>query len=469
MYCSKFNNLNEKGIVHLLLPIILIAGIVGGVLLVQRTQIFQPKASLDTNIRIVDSSGNPVSFITSPLIYLRAISPDWPQSTAVPSSAPTNPPIDHTGPFEFILSNTQTSVTCTTGDSNCKFVSDLIIKNRLNEKLYQNTIYKSDFLNKINIPIKPNERIIISEVNPGAVLHRVQIEFIPPTTGGSSATFYVDGSRCNLNTTPPNCIPFGASSLEFSSIIQGNQTRIEIKNKSLPLQSPNPTLTPAPISPIVPSTAYISLAEDPNFQTNVKTLSFTADPITYTFSSSTIGTKTLYARFISSIGTVQNANPYPVTIQLITPTPTPSPTFTPTPTLTPIATPTPTPKPGTYVKSAIISSNNLTTTSPVNYSVNFNKQFSSIGHICFKGEFTGNLLDKNEIAKIAVKPATSLLYLLNLGFSSRTSQITCLQSGNGLDSEIISNFLDGIADGTVQMLKGSATLQNLEISLINAK
>jgi hypothetical protein len=26
-----------------------------------------------------------------------------------------------------------------------------------------------------------------------------------------------------------------------------------------------------------------------------------------------------------------------------------------------------------------------------------------------------------------------------------------------------------IADGTVQMLKGSATLQNLEISLINAK
>ncbi len=41
----NLNNMNQKGIAHILLIIILIIGIIAGVYLVQRTQIFKPKAA----------------------------------------------------------------------------------------------------------------------------------------------------------------------------------------------------------------------------------------------------------------------------------------------------------------------------------------------------------------------------------------------------------------------------------------
>ncbi len=41
----NLNNMNQKGIAHILLIIILIIGIIAGVYLVQKTQIFKPKAA----------------------------------------------------------------------------------------------------------------------------------------------------------------------------------------------------------------------------------------------------------------------------------------------------------------------------------------------------------------------------------------------------------------------------------------
>lgn len=75
-----------------------------------------------------------------------------------------------------------------------------------------------------------------------------------------------------------------------------------------------PTPTPTPIQK---TTISIGLAEDPNFTINRQTIDFTTDPISYTFSDSNPGLKTLYAKFIASDGQEQNANPFPATITVI--------------------------------------------------------------------------------------------------------------------------------------------------------
>lgn len=103
-------------------------------------------------------------------------------------------------------------------------------------------------------------------------------------------------------------------------------------------RKPKPTRIPSvkgettTTSPV--TTVNVVLAEDPSFTVNLKTLPFTTEPIIYPFSSSDPGLKTLYAKFISSIGTEQNANPFPITITLIAPSPTPSPIPAPSPTVT---------------------------------------------------------------------------------------------------------------------------------------
>lgn len=54
---------NQKGIAHILLIIILILGIIAGVYLVQKTQIFKPKAS-SQNIEWIKSDNDPDNCVT---------------------------------------------------------------------------------------------------------------------------------------------------------------------------------------------------------------------------------------------------------------------------------------------------------------------------------------------------------------------------------------------------------------------
>ncbi len=72
-------------------------------------------------------------------------------------------------------------------------------------------------------------------------------------------------------------------------------------------------------------TDKVYLAEDPNFLTLTRVIPFTSEPIEYTFTDSGVGQKLLYVKFISNIGTEQNALPFPAEIRLENPAPTPTP------------------------------------------------------------------------------------------------------------------------------------------------
>ncbi len=61
---NKLKKLNEAGLAHILLIIILIIGIIAGVYLVQKTQIFKPKASADL-VEWVQSTGASNNCVTS--------------------------------------------------------------------------------------------------------------------------------------------------------------------------------------------------------------------------------------------------------------------------------------------------------------------------------------------------------------------------------------------------------------------
>ncbi len=56
--------LNESGVLHILLLVILIIGIIAGVYLVGKTQIFKPKAS-SQNVEWVTSSGDSGNCVTN--------------------------------------------------------------------------------------------------------------------------------------------------------------------------------------------------------------------------------------------------------------------------------------------------------------------------------------------------------------------------------------------------------------------
>ena len=94
--------------------------------------------------------------------------------------------------------------------------------------------------------------------------------------------------------------------------------------------SPSPTpAVPSPSPAPAQTIAMAVMAEDSGFTQNVvNIMPFTADPtfVNYTFSNSTLGTKTVYAKFTSSTGQEQTFN---TSVQLVAPAvPSPSPTPT---------------------------------------------------------------------------------------------------------------------------------------------
>lgn len=81
---------------------------------------------------------------------------------------------------------------------------------------------------------------------------------------------------------------------------------------------PTPTATPTPSPTPTPTTQSIILSEDPNFISNVVSITPNTNPTTanYVFSDSSLGTKTLFVKFKASTGEEQLALG---TIQLIAP------------------------------------------------------------------------------------------------------------------------------------------------------
>lgn len=68
--------LSQRGIVHFLIPIILITGLIAGLYLVQKAQIFKPKASENQLIQVIDSSGNPITETKETHIALKLTLPE---------------------------------------------------------------------------------------------------------------------------------------------------------------------------------------------------------------------------------------------------------------------------------------------------------------------------------------------------------------------------------------------------------
>lgn len=85
------------------------------------------------------------------------------------------------------------------------------------------------------------------------------------------------------------------------------------------IQSPTvlPTSALSSPTPIPVTTAAVVLSEDSNFSINNKTVVFSSDSVTYTFSDAAPGVKTLYVKFIASDGREQSASPFPATITLL--------------------------------------------------------------------------------------------------------------------------------------------------------
>lgn len=107
------------------------------------------------------------------------------------------------------------------------------------------------------------------------------------------------------------------------------------------------------------------------------------------------------------------------------------------------------------------------TRTPVSYAVDFGKSFTSIERICFDATFVGNLVDKNEGVLYAFVPVNArygygFVNTNNNPISKRTVCITPRHQG-------FNEFMDGKVNGTVKMSNGTATLQKLDIRLLNAR
>lgn len=88
----KINKLNQKGIVHFLVLVIVLLGIVAGVYLVKQTQIFKSKASLDQSVVFLGEgvSEKDGRYIATKLdgIKVKLTSPIEPTPTPIPASIP---------------------------------------------------------------------------------------------------------------------------------------------------------------------------------------------------------------------------------------------------------------------------------------------------------------------------------------------------------------------------------------------
>src|SRR3989338_5894815 len=69
---GKMPKLGERGIIHFIVLLILLAGLVAGLYLVQHTQIFEPKAGGNiTRVEIVDNDGNPIATTDATKVKLK--------------------------------------------------------------------------------------------------------------------------------------------------------------------------------------------------------------------------------------------------------------------------------------------------------------------------------------------------------------------------------------------------------------
>lgn len=347
--------LNQQGIAHILVLILLLAGIGAGVYLVQKQTNLKPKAQT-ADINIVDDSGIPITETSSLTVKVKASDP-WPNASGSPYSAsasgkPTNAISDSSNSGNGIWENV-TGVL----DSDDQYASIKLGRRTKSQ-------YLRVFFNMGHIP--QNAQIQGIEVNiekrssrkqailDGEIKLMKNNKILPANKAQPKTKYWqtkdtIDtyGGISDLwgdNTWVP--IDFASSGfgvLIAPKMVRAGEASVFVDSVMLKIYYFVPSTPPSVL------TKSLVLAEDPRFSVNVQSQDFTTNLISYTFSHTSPGLKTLYGKFIGTDGREQTAANNPALVTYTPPSPSPSVTPLPTatssaePTITPIPTPSPSP------------------------------------------------------------------------------------------------------------------------------
>lgn len=303
----NIQKLGESGVAHLLL-IIAAIGVLATILITSTfsfdNELFRKLfvrersyASSDT-IMIVNDSGTPIYETTSSTVKLKFQSPSW------VASSDSN--------FSLIKeANAQTSqgnlVTVSgkfTGVNNMKLVdtcSNATVSYNTSNQFVFRVAKGASFCIRATDAAGFTKLATNSRTNPKMNSYEWQV------AGINCATF--NGLVCRDGQKKQMDL---ASDITFDF----SYTKIATASPS-PTASPSATPTPPPPPPPPGATTQtVMIAENPSLTLNLKVIPFTTDLVSYTFSSSTPGNKTIYAKFISTSGSEQNAVPFPARIEL---------------------------------------------------------------------------------------------------------------------------------------------------------
>lgn len=322
--------LNQRGVVHLLVPILLLAGIIAGVyLILQGPKIFKSKAGPGETISIVAGNGVPIHSTSSPTVMVKLTSPDWAFASSVGTMVK-----EPTSAINYSLNsgylNWQNPKGVLTDDASYANIPNLSsgkLSNTGSISGFGFSIPTDASISGVLVEIKRGSQngtgVVDKDVRIGVgrkILspeNKAKADIWPNTE--SYVSYGGQNDLWGLTLTPKevNDPNFGVG-LQVGFADTGTGTdRAGVNHVRMTIYYILPS--PPPVT-----TASINLAEDPNFTVNSQTLPFTTELVSYTFSNSDPGIKTLYGKFTASDGQVQNANPFPATVELLAPTPSPS-------------------------------------------------------------------------------------------------------------------------------------------------
>lgn len=145
------------------------------------------------------------------------------------------------GPFNLYLSNSTTSINCVINDPNCIYKTDIVAINKLNQNLYNTTIYTSggnvryiDFNGNWTSGTSTDNKTILAGTN--AANTKIEIKPFYSNLGKQLHTLFIDAKTCNLQTTPPDCYYYGASKLTV-------EINVVSVSPITPTSTPTPTMT----------------------------------------------------------------------------------------------------------------------------------------------------------------------------------------------------------------------------------
>lgn len=336
---------SQQGLIHLILLIILIAGIAIGVYLVQNVTNFLPKASTGSVI-FVDDNGNQITTTSSPTVKIKVAAPVWTANAGMQGFGFSGLTL-----AKEVYAQSKGSLVTISGRLN-GIKKGAVVETCAGAKVtYKGNVFSFRVARGTAFCVKPSNVNNLSPVAVNAKANPKPASYEWQVAGINCA---LKSAKCSAAAKLADLHPDSKYNFNYVSTPQpantgstdggggnsgggggggsggggggssgggggggsgggGGDTRPQIQ----PTQTPAPTQTSSPSATPV-TTEKVVLAEDPNFTVNKQTLDFTTSPITYTFSDPTPGPKTLYVKFISSNGKEQNATPFPAQITLVT-------------------------------------------------------------------------------------------------------------------------------------------------------